>query len=51
MKASAFDVLSRVQDHLKKSGTNTRVAVKPDEMLKTSEQKQHNAEAQRHENT
>jgi hypothetical protein len=47
MKASMFDeLLSPIQDHLKKSYTNMRAAIKSEEMLETLEQKQHNAEAQ-----
>jgi hypothetical protein len=40
MKASTFDeLLSDVQEHVKKSDTNTRAAIKPEEMIETLEQK------------
>jgi hypothetical protein len=46
MKGITFDeLLSRVQDHLKKPDTKMRAAIKPKEMLETIEQKQFNAEA------
>jgi hypothetical protein len=46
-KASMCDgLLSRIQDHLKKSDTNMRAAATSDGMLETLEQTQHTTEAQ-----